>query len=115
VPRRDLAARFRRSRARPRILGEVFQRDRCRFVAYRQLLGELGPKTPVVSKGSQSTRACTLKEEPAGVVINANTGQPFTYKDPCVQTDPHIGYNEAASIATRKAVTELLRTAFKLD
>jgi dienelactone hydrolase len=75
----------------------------------------LGPKTPVVSKGSQSTRACTLKEEPAGVVINANTGQPFTYKDPCVQTDPHIGYNEAASIATRKAVTELLRTAFKLD
>ena len=43
----------------------------------------LGPKTPTVAKGSQSTRGCTLKEEANGViVINAQTGQPFTYKDP---------------------------------
>jgi hypothetical protein len=55
-----------------------------------------------------------LKEEANGVVINATTGQPFTYKDPCVQVDPHIGYNEVGTIATRKAVKELLRTVFKL-
>ena len=75
----------------------------------------LGPKTPTVAKGSQSTRACTLKEEPRGVIINAATGQPFTYKDACVQTDPHIGYNEATTNATRKEVKALLRTVFKLE
>src|SRR6266700_4587287 len=75
----------------------------------------LGPKTPTVAKGSQSTRACTLKEEPRGVIINAATGQPFTYKDACVQTDPHIGYNEVTTNATRKEVKALLRTVFKLE
>jgi dienelactone hydrolase len=75
----------------------------------------LGPKTPTVAKGSQSVRACKLKEEPLGMVINVETGQPFTYKDPCIQTDPHLGSNEAAAQATRVAVKELLRTTFKLD
>jgi len=74
-----------------------------------------GAKTPTIARGSQSTRACTLKEETAGVVISASTGQPFNYKDPCVQTDPHIGYNEAAAKATQKAVKDQLRAAFKLD
>lgn len=75
----------------------------------------LGAKTPTVAKGSQSTRACTLKEETAGRIVNATTGQPFTYKDPCIETDPHTGYNEAAANATRKAVKEQLRAAFKLE
>lgn len=75
----------------------------------------LGAKTPTVAKGSQSTRACTLKEEPAGRIVNVATGQPFTYKDPCVETDPHLGYNEAAANATRKAVKEQLRATFKLE
>ena len=75
----------------------------------------LGAKTPTVSKGSQSTRACTLKEEPLGTIINVATGQPFAYKDPCVETDPHTGYNEAAANATRKAVKDELRAAFKLE
>jgi dienelactone hydrolase len=38
----------------------------------------LGNKTPSVAKGSQSVRACKLKEEPLGTIINAETGQPFT-------------------------------------
>jgi dienelactone hydrolase len=75
----------------------------------------LGPKTPTIGKGSQSTRACTLKEEANGVVVNVSTGQPFTYKDPCVETDPHLGYNEAAAKATQKAVKEQLRAAFRLE
>src|SRR5215510_12306860 len=73
-----------------------------------------GPKTPTIVKGSQVTR-CTLKEEAGGIVINVSTGQPFSYKDPCVQTDPHLGYNEAAAKATQKAVKDQLRAAFKLD
>jgi len=75
----------------------------------------LGAKTPTVAKGSQSTRACTLKEEPRGTIINVATGQPFSYKDACIQTDPHTGYNEAAANATRKAVKEQVRAAFKLE
>jgi dienelactone hydrolase len=75
----------------------------------------LGNKTPTVSKGSQSVRACKLKEEPLGTVINAETGQPFTYQDPCVQTNPHTGYNEPAANATRTAVKEFVRTVFKLE
>jgi dienelactone hydrolase len=75
----------------------------------------LGSKTPRVAKGSQSVRACKLKEEPLGMIINAETGRPFTYQDPCVQTDPHTGYNEAAANATRKAVKDFVRTVFKLE
>jgi dienelactone hydrolase len=75
----------------------------------------LGANPPRVAKGSQSTRACTLKEEPRGLIVNAATGAPFSYKDPCIQTDPHIGYNEAAANATRKEVKALLRTVFKLE
>jgi dienelactone hydrolase len=75
----------------------------------------LAANTPTVGKGSQSTRACSLKEETIGTVINVATGQPFTYKDACVETDPHLGYNEAAARATREAVTEQVRTVLKLS
>jgi dienelactone hydrolase len=75
----------------------------------------LGAKTPTIAKGSQSTRACTLKEEANGILVNVSNGQPFTYKDPCVETDPHIGYNEVAAKATQKAVKAQLRAAFKLE
>ena len=75
----------------------------------------LGAKTPIVARASQSVRACTLKEEPLGTIVNASTGQPFTYSDPCVQTGPHLGYNEAAADATRVAVKAELRKAFRLD
>jgi len=75
----------------------------------------LGSKTPRVAKGSQSVRACKLKEEPLGTIINVDSGQPFTYQDPCVQTDPHTGYHELAANATRKAVKDFVRTVFRLE
>lgn len=75
----------------------------------------LGSTTPRMSKGSESTRACTLKEGPLGVIVNEATGQPFSYKDACVQRDPHVGYHEAAANATRKSVTVFLRATFKLE
>ena len=75
----------------------------------------LGPRTPRMSKGSESTRACTLKEEPLGVIVNTATGQPFTYKDDCIRRDPHVGYHEASANATRTAVKAFVRTVFKLE
>ena len=67
-----------------------------------------------MSKGAQSVRACQLKEQPLGTIINAETGQPFSYKDACVRTDPHVGYNKAAMQATHTAVKELLRTVLRI-
>ena len=52
-----------------------------------------------ISKGSQGLRACKLKEEPLGTMVHAESGERFTWKDPCVQTDSHTGYNEAAASA----------------
>lgn len=75
----------------------------------------LGSPKPRMSKGSESTRDCTLKEGPLGIIVNEATGQPFSYKDACIRRDPHTGYHEAAAIATRKSVTTFLRTAFKLE
>lgn len=75
----------------------------------------LGSKSPVVSKDAQSTRECVLKEEPRGVIINARTGQPFTYADPCIKFDPHTAHNEAATNATRSEVRALLKALFKLE
>ncbi len=44
--------------------------------------GQHGFDTPlgrrsVVAKGSQTVRACTIKEGPAGVLVNTATGAPF--------------------------------------
>jgi len=83
--------------------------------AYHSFDNPLGNKTPTVSKGVQSLRACKLKEEPLGTLINAESGERFTLKDPCVQTDAHTGYNEAAANATRIAVKDFVRTLFKLQ
>jgi len=75
----------------------------------------LGSKTPVVARNAQSVRACKLKEEPLGTIVNAATGQPFTYKDPCVETNPHTGHDPAAMAATHQAVKQLLTSVFKLN
>ena len=83
--------------------------------AYHSFDNPLGNKTPSVSKGVISFRACKLKEEPLGTIINAESSERFTWKDPCLQTDAHTGYNEAAANATRTAVKDFVRTVFKLE
>jgi len=59
----------------------------------------LGSLTPSVLKSAQTVRRCTIREEPQGQLINAVTGQPFSYKDSCVERDPHVGYDPAATQA----------------
>jgi dienelactone hydrolase len=75
----------------------------------------LGPKTPTMARGSESTKNCVLEEKANGLIVNAKSGEPFTYKDACVSREPHIGYNEAATNTTRKEVSALLRTVFKIE
>ena len=68
----------------------------------------------VVAKGSQTVRACTIKEGPAGVLMNTASGAPFAYTDACVQLDPHVGRNAAATASAQAAVGDFVRTLFKL-
>jgi dienelactone hydrolase len=75
----------------------------------------LGSLTPSVVKGAQTVRHCTIVEESAGRLMNTATRQPFTYKDACVERDPHVGYDPAATQAATKAVKDLLKSVFKLN
>jgi dienelactone hydrolase len=63
----------------------------------------------------QTMRSCDVREGSPGMLVNAATGQPFTWKDPCVETDTHVGYDEAAMRATHAAVKDVLRKVFKLN
>jgi dienelactone hydrolase len=75
----------------------------------------IGSTTPIVAKNSQTVRHCQLLEEPEGLLINAVTKEPFTYKDPCVEFDPHLGTDLAAMQSAKQSVKGLLRTVFKLE
>jgi dienelactone hydrolase len=72
----------------------------------------IGPLTPVASRNSQTVRNCRIREESVGILVNAGTGERFTYKDACVERDPHTGHDPAATEAARKAVAEFLKTTF---
>jgi dienelactone hydrolase len=73
----------------------------------------LGPVRPAAIVGGQSVRHCVIREEPIGLLINASTGQPFTYKDSCVESDPHVGYDPVAAEAAKTSVTDFLIQIFK--
>jgi dienelactone hydrolase len=75
----------------------------------------LGAQPAAASPRSQSVRHCTIREEPAGRLINATTGEPFTYSDPCVERGTHVGYDPVAAAAARRTVKEFLRTTLKLN
>ena len=72
----------------------------------------VGPTKPVIAKGAQSVRACSLHEAAGGAIVQGPKDTPFTYADPCVQRDPHIGSDEAARVATLKSVSDALVEAF---
>jgi len=63
---------------------------------------------------AQTARNCQLAEGDHGLVVNRKTNTPFTMNDPCVERGAHIGYDEAATVATVKAVKEFLTKALSL-
>jgi dienelactone hydrolase len=71
--------------------------------------------TVQVSTNAQTVRGCTIHEADGGILINAATQRPFSYKDDCVQFNPHVGGNAEATAAARVAVTEFVRQVFKLE
>jgi len=73
----------------------------------------LGPTPAAVVANAQTVRHCMIVEEPAGVLISASTRQPFTYKDPCVELNPHVGYDAASTEQAKRSVKEFLKAVFK--
>ncbi|GJD48988.1 hypothetical protein OPKNFCMD_1714 [Methylobacterium crusticola] len=72
----------------------------------------LGARPAAVSRDAQTVRRCSIREEPGGVLVNAATAAPFTYRDPCVERDPHVGYDPEATAAAREAVRATLAGVF---
>jgi hypothetical protein len=68
----------------------------------------------VVSANAQTVRNCHIREGNDGVLMNAETQAPFSYKDACVELNPHVGGNPQTAEAARKAVSEFLAALFKL-
>ena len=55
-----------------------------------------------------------LREGEGGVLMNADTQQPFSYKDACIELNPHVGGNPATAEQARKAVSDFLQALLKL-
>ena len=77
-------------------------------------IGLLGISSKVVSAHAQTVRHCHIREGEGGVLLNADTQAPFSYKDDCVEFNPHVGGNPATAEAARKAVSDFLLALFKL-
>ena len=75
----------------------------------------LGAQPAAVLPKFESVRDCTIQEGADGVLINAETQRAFTYKDSCVVHGPHLGYDPAATKASKAAVKTFLRTTLKLE
>jgi dienelactone hydrolase len=69
----------------------------------------------IVAANAQTVRGCKIKEAEGGVLLNVSTSQPFSYKDDCVQLNPHVGGNAEATQAARLAVSDFVRQVFKLE
>jgi dienelactone hydrolase len=76
--------------------------------------GLLGIDTVTVSANAQTARNCHLREGEGGVLMNADTQAPFSYKDACIELNPHVGGNPATAEQARKAVSDFLQALLKL-
>ncbi len=57
-------------------------------------------------------RSCSLKEDEHGRIVNAKTGQPFGFADPCIERGVTLQHDEAGTRATRDAVRAALASMF---
>jgi dienelactone hydrolase len=75
----------------------------------------LGAQPAKVQPTFESVRNCRIQEQDDGLFINADTKQPFTYKDSCVVHGPHTGYDPEAAQTAKESVNTLFKSLFKLN
>jgi dienelactone hydrolase len=76
--------------------------------------GLLGANIVTVSANAQTARHCHIREGEGGMLMNVDTQAPFSYKDTCIELNPHVGGNPATAEEARKAVSDFLHALFKL-
>jgi dienelactone hydrolase len=81
----------------------------------RHLFDDVHFHPPKYAPQLQTSRHCRLEERANGEIVNVETNRPFSYKDSCVDRGTTLGYNEAAYKASIQAVTQFLRTTFRLQ
>lgn len=64
---------------------------------------------------AQLPNRCRWEEWPGGVIINLDTGQPFSSMDACVTRGDTLGYDARSHAESVKAVTGLLKAALLLS
>jgi dienelactone hydrolase len=69
-------------------------------------------KTRTFFDQAQTTRKCFF-EERGGLIVNVQTGKPFTYEDACVERGASVAYNEKAHRESVEAVKAFLRETFE--
>lgn len=74
----------------------------------------LASTKPTPSKNAQTVRRCAIQEQAGGLLVNSATKEAFTYKDACVELDPHTGHDPAATEAAKQAVKDVMKTVLKL-
>ena len=74
----------------------------------------LGAQPAMVHPEFQSARNCKIREEADGLLINADTRQPFAYTDACVVHGVHIGHDPVATKEAKQAVKEFFKKVFQL-
>ncbi|MDH7809484.1 hypothetical protein P3T33_004644 [Rhizobium sp. AN67] len=58
-------------------------------------------------------RDCEIKENDVGVLMNAETNEPFSYKDACVKLKPLVGMDPEATRASVETVTDFVKSTLK--
>ncbi|MCO6393032.1 hypothetical protein GTW25_18590 [Aliihoeflea aestuarii] len=67
-----------------------------------------------VKETAQTSRRCFRREDD-GVLVNADTGQPFSWTDDCVEKGPAVQYNPAAADAAQAEISAFLTELFELN
>lgn len=67
------------------------------------------------SKTAQTARDCKIEEGENGILMNLETGKPFSYEDECVVLGPHVGGNAAAAEASYAATITHFMNTFGLN
>ena len=83
--------------------------------AFHAFDNPLAARPAAVSPAVQSLRNCKIRENGDGLLVNAETNQPFTYTDACVAYGAHLGYEPVAAQAARDAVQAFMRSLFDLS
>ena len=68
-----------------------------------------------LSPDAQSMRQCRVEEDKDGVLVNATSGTPFSYADPCVVTGAHVGGDAVTGSQVRRDVLRFLRDAGAIE